>query len=142
MIKNKLNFTYTYYKTFNDNEKQFKKIITLNKFNFKNFTHNTSIATSTMMVRKKVANRIKFTNTAICEDYFYKCRILKKIKFAYCVQKFLTKYRIRNDSLQSNKFRNFFWIWKINRDYNNFNLFQNFTSLFFISLNSIKKYGF
>ena len=130
------------YTGYNDNEKQFKKIITLNKFNFKNFTHNTSIATSTMMVRKKVANRIKFTNTAICEDYFYKCRILKKIKFAYCVQKFLTKYRIRNDSLQSNKFRNFFWIWKINRDYNNFNLFQNFTSLFFISLNSIKKYGF
>jgi teichuronic acid biosynthesis glycosyltransferase TuaG len=142
MEKNKYNFTYTYYKTFNDGETKFNKIITPIKFDFKSFTHNTSIATSTMIIKKKTINNIKFTNTPICEDYFYKCETIKKTKFAYCLNKYLTKYRIRNNSLQSNKMKNFYWIWKINKDYNKFNFIKNFFSLFFISLNSIKKYGF
>ena len=141
MEKNKYNFTYTYYKTFNDEENKFNKILVLNKFNFESFTRNTSIATSTMIIKKKITNNIKFTNTAICEDYFYKCKALKKTKFAYCLNRYLTKYRIRNNSLQSNKIKNFYWIWKINKKYNKFNLITNLLSLFFISINSIKKYG-
>ena len=95
-----------------------------------------------MMVNKKIAKDTVFINTKICEDYFYKCKILKKTKFAFCVEKYLTKYRIRKNSMQSYKFRNFYWIWKINKEYNKFNFFKNLTSLFFISLSSIKKYGF
>ena len=141
MTKNDYDFTYTYYKSFNDGENKFKEIKTLKRFTFKEFINNTSIATSTMIVKRNTARSIKFTNTKICEDYFYKCKVLKKVKFAYCLNEFLTRYRIRNNSLQSNKFRNFIWIWKINKSYNKFNFFQNLTSLFFISINSIKKYG-
>ena len=93
-----------------------------------------------MMILKKSAQGIKFTNTKICEDYYFKCKLLKKIKFAYCLKKNLTKYRIRNNSLQSNNLRNFYWMWHINKNYNNFNFVKNFFSLIFISLNSIKKY--
>ena len=41
----------------------------------------------------------------------------------------------------SNSFKNFYWIWKINKKYNNLNLFENFFSLLLISLSSFKKYG-
>ena len=51
------------------------------------------------------------------------------------------KYRLRNNSLQSNSLRNFYWIWKINRQFNKLNIFQNFLSLALISLNSLLKYG-
>ena len=95
-----------------------------------------------MMVKKKIIKNVEFSNTKICEDYYFKCKILKKINYAYCLNKFLTKYRIRQGSLQSNKLRNFYWIWKINKKYNNFNFFKNFKSLLSISFNSIKKYGF
>ena len=67
--------------------------------------------------------------------------ILKKVKFAYCLDRYLTKYRIRNNSLQSNKLKNFYWVWKINKDFNKFSFVRNVVSLFFISLSSIKKYG-
>tara|TARA_X000000368_G_scaffold412660_1_gene399416 strand:+ start:36 stop:785 length:750 start_codon:yes stop_codon:yes gene_type:complete len=138
MKKNNYDFTYTYYKTFG---LKFKKIATPIKFNFDDFIKDTSIATSTIMITRKTAKGIKFTNTAICEDYYFKCKILKKVKYAYCLKNYLTKYRIRRDSLQGNKLRNFYWIWKINYMYNKLSFFQNLNSLFNISLSSLKKYG-
>ena len=138
MKKNHYAFSYTYYETFGDK----KKIITtpLN-FDYKSFIRNTSIATSTMMVKRAEINNIKFTDTKICEDYYFKCKLLKKVKFAFCLNKFLTKYRVRSNSLQSNSLRNFIWIWRINKDYNKLNLLDNLISILNISINSIKKYG-
>ena len=139
MKKNNHQFTYTNYKTIGNK----KKIInTPKKLNFLNFIKNTSIATSTMIVTRKIAEGVKFTNTKICEDYFFKCRILKKIKFAYCLSKYLVKYRIRKNSLQSNKLRNLFWIWIINKQFNKLSFVENFISVVSISINSLKRYGF
>ena len=138
MEENNLDFTYTNYKTFGLKKKKVKPPF---KFNFNTFTKNTSIATSTMIVTRKVAQGVKFTETPICEDYFFKCKLLKKVNFALCLNQYLTKYRVRKGSLQSNNLKNCFWIWKINRDFNKLNFLNNFISLFFISLNSLKKYG-
>ena len=138
MEKNNFDFTYTYYKTIGLKS---KKVIPPPKLNFSDFTKNTSIATSTMILKRKISKGIKFTDTTICEDYFFKCKMLKKIKYAYCLKKYLTRYRIRLNSMQSNRIKNFYWIWKINHKYNNFHFFENLKSLFFISINSMKKYG-
>lgn len=138
MKKNNIMFSYTNYETF---DLKFKFIKPPEKFTFLEFTKNTSIGTSTMMLNRKIIKNAKFTNTKICEDYYFKCKILKYVGKAHCLKKYLTKYRIRVDSLQSNNLVNFFWIWKINRDYNNFNILENMISLFFISFNSLKKYG-
>ena len=141
MQNNNYDFTYTYYETFYGNNQVIKSIKTPEKFNFRSFTRNTSIATSTMIVKKKLFGKIKFSDTKICEDYFYKCQILKKIKYAYCYPYYLTQYEIRTNSLQSNRLRNLFWMWKINKNFNKFNTLENLISVFFISLNSLKKYG-
>jgi teichuronic acid biosynthesis glycosyltransferase TuaG len=138
MKKNNFSFTYTNYETFG---KKYKKIYNPSKLNYSNFIRNTSIATSTMMIKKSEIKNIKFTNTKICEDYYFKCKLLKKTKFAHCLKNNLTKYRIRDNSLQSSNLRNFYWIWKINKNLNNLNFFDNLLSLIFISINSLKKYG-
>ena len=138
MKKNNYSFTYTYYKTIGL-KKRFIKPPKI--FNFDRFTKNTSIATSTMIVKKEASRGIKFTDTKVCEDYFFKCQILKKVKFAYCLNKYLTKYRIRDNSLQSSKIKNLFWIWKINNRYNKLGIIDNLISLILISFNSLKKYG-
>ena len=138
MKKNNFLFTYTNYETFG---KKYKKIINPSKLDYSKFIKNTSIATSTMMIKRNTINNIKFTNSKICEDYYFKCRLLKKTKFAYCLESNLAKYRIRDNSLQSSNIRNFYWIWKINKNLNKLNFFENILSLFFISLNSLKKYG-
>jgi len=137
MKKNNYLFTFTNYEIFGIKS---KNIIAPEKFNFSNFIHNTAICTSSMLIKKDIIKGIKFTNTKICEDYFFKCKILKRFN-AYCLEEFLTKYRLRKNSLQSNIFRNFYWIWKINKDYNKLNVIENLYSLVSISLNSLKKYG-
>ena len=142
MKVNKYEFSYTYYTTFNDRNSSTRNIKTPYRFNFETFIKNTSIATSTMIVKRSLSTDVKFSNSKICEDYYYKCQLLKKIKFAYCFPKFFTKYQIRNNSLQSSRIRNLYWMWKINNSLNNFNIFKNLISLFLISFNSLKKYGF
>ena len=138
MKKENYSFTYTNYQTIGNKKKFVKNPLSLN---YSEFIRNTSISTSTMMVKKNILRNIKFINTKICEDYFFKCEVLKKVGNAYCLNKFLTKYRIRNNSLQSNNFKNIYWIWKINKDYNKLNFLDNLISLLFISINSVKKYG-
>tara|TARA_B100000795_G_scaffold259106_1_gene233756 strand:- start:604 stop:1350 length:747 start_codon:yes stop_codon:yes gene_type:complete len=142
MQRNNYFFTYTHYKTFKLGNPVKKSVVAPSKFNFKSFIKNTSIGTSTMIVKRAKINNIKFSNTKICEDYYYKCQLLKRIGFAYCCPRFLTEYQIRKNSLQSNRIRNLYWIWKINKNLNNFNLLKNLISIFFISFNSFKKYGF
>jgi len=142
MLKNNYHFTYTNYMPFMPGvKKKLKEIKPAKFFNFEMFTKNTSIATSSMIIKRSVIGKTRFTNTKICEDYFFKCKILKKIKYAYCLSKNLMKYRIRKNSLQSNKMRNIYWIWYINKKYNKMDIFKNLQSIFLISINSIKKYG-
>jgi len=138
MKKNNYSFSYTNYETFGLKK---RKIDNPSRLSYTSFLRNTSIATSTMVIKRKKLGNIKFTNTKICEDYYFKCRLLKKTKFAYCLNQYLTKYRIRKNSLQSNNFKNLYWIWKINREFNKLNFFSNFASLLNISINSLKKYG-
>jgi len=144
MEKNKYFFTCTNYQPFKHDKKNInlKEIKPVDYFTFEKFIKDTSIATSTMIIERSLIGNTKFTNTKICEDYFFKCEILKKANKAYCLKENLTKYRVSKNSLQSNKFRNFYWIWYINKNYNKLNFFKNLISLLCISINSIKKYGF
>ena len=138
MENNNYLFTYTNYETFG---KRTKFVSPAKEYDFKKFVRDTSICTSTMIIKRNIIKNIEFTNSEICEDYFFKCKVLKVCN-AYCLDDFLTKYRIRNNSLQSSSLKNFYWIWKINKEYNKFNFFENFLSLLLISINSLKKYGF
>ena len=137
MENNNYEFTYTNYETFG---KKNSLIRPSQEYSFEKFINDTSICTSSMIIKREIVKNVEFTDTKICEDYYFKCKILKVCN-AYCLDDFLTKYRIRENSLQSNKWRNIYWIWKINKKYNKFNFFNNFFSLLFISLNSLKKYG-
>ncbi len=146
MKKNNYNFTYTNYTPYKgersiDISNQ-NSIRPREKYNFESFIKDTSIATITMMIKGELARKYKFTDTKICEDYFYKCSILKEIGYAYCLNESDTLYRIRKDSLQSKKLRNLYWIWKINSKFNKLNFFNNLNSVISISLKSLKKYGF
>ena len=93
MLKNNYNFTYTNYKTFSPESKKVNFISPPYKFTFEDFIKNTSIGTSTMLIKSTIVKNLRFINTKICEDYFYKCKLLKKVKLAYCFPFFLTKYQ-------------------------------------------------
>ena len=145
MEKNNYSFTYTdYIPFFVENKKKNlkKKVITPDFFNFETFIDNSSIGTSTMMVLRSIIKTTKFPKTPVLEDFPFKCKILKKIKLAIKFDRNTVFYRITKNSLGSNKLKNLFWLWKINKNYNKLTFFRNLRSLFFISINSLKKYGY
>jgi len=144
MEKFDYSFTYTDYTPFIEkkNKKIFKKKITSpDSFNYNQFIKNTSIGMSSMVIKRSIMKTVRFRKLKICEDYLFKCEILKK---GYTAKKFnqnTTFYRISKNSLQSNKLRNIYWVWHINKNYNHLSFYNNLESLLFIAINSIKKYG-
>ena len=144
MQKSDHKFTYTDYTPFQEKNstKIFKRKINVkSKFNRDEFIINTSIAMSTVVIERSLIKNLKFKKLKICEDYLFKCEILKRQEAYKCVDSMMF-YRISKNSLQSNKLRNLYWVWLINKKYNNLNIFKNIKSILSISFNSFKKYGF
>ena len=140
-----LDFTYTdftIFKEINGVKKLNKQIVLPEKFTYDLFVNKTSICTSTMIIKRSIIGMTKFLNTKRCEDFFFKCELLKNCKTANNLRENLTFYRISKNSLQSNKFKNLYWVWYINKRYNKMNIIKNILSIFLISINSLKNYGF
>ena len=145
MIKEDVSFTYTDYISFyKENKKKFLKSTNIqNELNFKTFVRNSSINTSTMILKKEIIKNIKFKNIRKHEDYIFKCEILrknknlsaKKFKYSYAF------YRVLKNSRSRDKLKSVYYMWVYNRKFNKFSFVDNILSIFFISINSIKKYG-
>ena len=144
MKRNKLAFTFTDYIPFFNQSDRYLKATNIDKsLNYNQFIHNSSIGTSTMIVKRSIIKNIRFKNTNIMEDYIFKCEILRKKKIISTkLDEPLVYYRLYKGSRNSNKFKNIFYLWKLNSKYNNLNILQNFFSILMISINSLKKYGF
>ena len=144
MEKNNLDFTYTDYTPFfQRNEKKNYKQRTFLKdaFNFNTFIKNSSINTTTMIIRRSILGTTRFKKIKLMEDYLFKCKLLKKNNIAKKLNDDLALYRILNISRSSQRLKNIFWLWKINKNYNKLSFFTNFMSIIYITINSIKKYG-
>ena len=144
MEKFNYEFTYTNYTPFTLKKglKKFKKLILPpNSFSFKEFVHNTSIGMSSVIIKRSILRNIIFKKLKICEDYLFKCEILKKNITARKFNQNTMFYRIVKNSLQSSKFRNLYWIWHINKKYNKLTIFNNLKSILLITISSIKRYG-
>ncbi len=141
MIDKNYDFTYSDYFFFFKNDKQnLKETRVQKKFLFKDFIKDSSINSSTMILKRNIVGLTKFKKVKH-EDYLFKCDILKKNLAAFKIDKKLAYYRIIDSSRSSSKLSNLISLWYINKRFNNLNIFENFKSLFFISLNSLKKYG-
>jgi len=131
-------FTYTDYKISQDNK---NKIIHVPaSYNYNQFILNTSICTSTMIIPNEAINIYFPSKIRLCEDYFFKCKLLKQIK-AYKFPGVYTKYLVRNNSLQSSRIKVLLAVWNINRNLNKMSVVKSLISIFFISVNSLIKYG-
>ena len=141
MIKNKFNFTFSDYYWFkNINSKDCKSTKISSSLSFREFLKNSSINSSTMILKRNVTKNTRFKNVKH-EDYLFKCDILRSGVVAYKINDKLAYYRIIKTSRSSNKFVNLFSLWKINSKYNKLNFFKNLISVIAISINSLKKYG-
>ena len=90
MQSSNYDFTYTYYKTFTNDKKIIRTIKTPERFDFKSFIKNTSIATSSMIVERNLAGKTKVgiarIKTSIIPTYK---KILKVKDFIICIKNLL-----------------------------------------------------
>ena len=145
MNVNNVKFSYTDYMSFHKNNKNFLKRTNVPSiFNLKSFSRNSSINTSTMILRRNIIKKIKFRNIKKHEDYIFKCEVFKKNKnlFAKKFNKTHAYYRILKNSRSRNKLKSIYYLWKYNNEINKFSFIDNMLSILSISINSIKKYGF
>ena len=144
MQKENFQFTYTDYTSFFTKGKVnlFKKTKIKESFNFEEFTRNSSINSSTMILTRKIIKNHKFKKIELLEDYLFKCDILKNNIIARKLNNNLACYRILPQNGSSSKVRNILWLWKINNKFNELTIVQNIRSVLGIVINSIKKYGF
>ena len=143
MIQNKYNFTYSDYCTFYENDNKILKKNSTNlkdSFNYEEFILNSSINSSTMIIKRKILKGIKFKKLTLIEDYIFKCQVLKKKYTAKKINKVLAYYRVYENNRSKNKFNNLLFLWNVNKKYNKLNFVRNLKSLISISFNSIKKY--
>ena len=108
---------------------------------FKTFTKNTSINTTTMIISRSILGTHRFNKKIKLEDYLFKCNLFKSNNVAQKLSEDLAFYRITSKSRASNRLKNIYWVWHINKNYNKLKFFDNFISVFSIAINSIKKYG-
>jgi len=144
MEKHNLSFTYTDYTPFFESfgKKKVKKRTSLKDyFNYGTFIKNSSINTTTMIIARSILSTHRFKKITLLEDYLFKCKLLKDDNVAKKLNEDLAFYRILNKSRSSQRLKNIYWLWYVNKNYNKLKFFDNIISIFFISINSIKKYG-
>ena len=144
MEKHNLSFTYTDYTPFFENfgkKKIKKRTFIKDHFNYRTFINNSSINTTTMIITRSILGSHRFRKIKLLEDYLFKCKLLKGNNIAKKLDENLAFYRISNKSRSSQRLKNVYWLWHVNKNFNKLNFFDNIISTFFISINSIKKYG-
>ena len=94
-----------------------------------------------MIISRSILGTHRFKKIKLLEDYLFKCDLFKDNNTAIKLNENLGFYRILVNSRSSQRIKNIYWLWYINKNFNNLNIFQNMASIFFISINSIKKYG-
>ena len=144
MEKNNFNFTYTDYTPFFEinGKKNFKKKTNIkNYFDYESFIKNSSINTTTMIIRRSILRNHRFKKIKMHEDYLFKCKILKNNNIANKLNENTAFYRILNKSRSRKRLQSIYWLWYINRNFNKINFIKNLILIIFVIINSIKKYG-
>jgi teichuronic acid biosynthesis glycosyltransferase TuaG len=144
MTKEKFKITFSDYYIFRENQKEniINSTNVPSSFGLNTFIKNSSINTSTLIIEKSIIGNTKFKKIPLLEDYIFKCDLFRKGLIAYKLNKSNTAYRLTNKTRSSNKIKNLFILWRVNKKYNDLNFFKNLLSVIFISLNSFRKYGF
>lgn len=139
MIKNNYPISFTTYELINEQGIPLNKAFhAIDEIDYEGYMKNTIIGMSTSMINLEIIGDIRFKNIRTRQDMMLWLTLFKKGFKAYGIKENLGKYRVREDSISSNKIRAAKQVWKI---YNNENigLFKVVYFFMFYIINSIRK---
>ncbi len=113
------------------------------QINYRFLLKNTMIATSTVLIDRKIIGDFRMPLRRGGQDYATWLIILRNGTIAYGINEALEQYRIGNkNSLAGKKGKSIKQVWEIQTKQENINKFRVFINLCFFILNAIKKYIF
>ena len=110
------------------------------KIDYKTILKSNPISCLTRMYDTKYIGKIYSPKLKIRQDYVFCLKILKRIKFAYGLNKPLAYRRLRSKSLSNNKVRSAIYQFYVYHKIENFNLFKSFYYLCFWFILGINKH--
>ena len=101
MIKNNLDISHTNYFIINEKSKIIGKFNTSKRLNYTDLLKSCDIGLSTIILNKEFFYNNKFSKLKTKEDYLLWLKIIKKTKFIYGLNQYLSSWRKNQNSLSS-----------------------------------------
>lgn len=141
MINDRTLISHTSYNIIDESGKKISLRKSKNKLYFKDILNSCDIGLSTVMIDLKFLkkNNLKFPKIKTKEDYVLWLKILKKIPYIKGINKNLTDYRKRKDSLSSNIFTSIINGFKVYKNYMKMGYIESIYRLIILSINFLKK---
>ena len=136
--KYNVDFCFTAYEAVKQN-KIIYKVGVPQKIHYKELIYSNPICCSSTLIKSDIIKQNKFRNLLTKEDYELWLRLAKKNYFFLGINKILTIYQVRENTLSSkhfNKVKNAFVIY---RKYNNFSYMKSLLLVFILYFSAFKK---
>lgn len=132
MKENKWNFTCTDYVQIDQASKSLGKIIkTIKKIDYKRLLLDCPVGNSTVMYNVDALGKFKVPDIRKRNDDALWLQMLKKERYIYGINLVLMKYRIRNNSISSNKLQLIKYHWKLYREIEHLSLSSSLFHIFY-----------
>ena len=126
MKKNNYAFTCTKYEQINEKSKLLDKVImVVSKTNYNRLLLDCPVGNSTVMYDVTKMGKFKVPNIRKRNDDALWLQMLKKEKYIYGIDEVLMKYRIRSNSISSNKFKLIGYHWYLYRNIEHLNIVRS-----------------
>ena len=124
MLSNNFAFTYTEYHRVDENGNFLGAIYTPSKINYSGLLKTCVIGCLTVMYDIHMLGKVYFPLIRKRQDWALWLKILKKVDYAYCLNKDLASYTIRSESISANKFNAGKYTWLLFTQIEKLNIFK------------------
>ncbi len=126
MKENQYNFTCTAYEQIDEKDKPLNKVVKVKtKANYNRILLDCPVGNSTVMYNVDKLGKFEVPNIRKRNDDALWLQILKKEKYIYGMDEVLMKYRIRNNSISSNKLSLVKYHWQLYREIEHLSIFKS-----------------
>ena len=139
MKKYKFDVCYTNYVAVNDNNKILYKVNVPKTISYKDLLSACTISCSSILIKRKILKKFKFKNLRTKEDYLLWLDLSKKGFKFIGINKFLSIYRVRSNTLSSLHFNKIYSAFRIYSHYLNYNLLSSIFFVVRLYFNAYKK---
>lgn len=139
MIKKKIMISHTNYNIINNNFSIISTRIARDFFTINDLLSSCDIGLSTVIISKKIRNKVKFPSLQTKEDFVFWLKHLKIGNKIYSLNKNLTLWRKTDNSLSSNFFQKMIDGYKVYNIHMKFGVFKSLIYLFILSKNFLFK---